>query len=190
MISTFLQLLKETGMRPGEAWSLKWTDINTENSTVRITPEKGSNPRTLKLTGKLITMVYRLPKTSLYIFNNGLLDHFSQNFRQQRKAVAWKVNNPRILQITFKTLRHFKATMEYHKTRDILHVKYLLGHKRIENTLIYTHLVDFGNDEYISKVAKNASEACQLVELGYDFVCNTSDGLSIFRKRKLRGVRG
>jgi hypothetical protein len=74
--------------------------------------------------------------------------------------------------------------MEYHKTRDILHVKYLLGHKRIENTLVYTHLVDFGNDEYVSKVAKNADEACQLVEAGYDFVCNTSDGLSIFRKRK------
>jgi len=74
--------------------------------------------------------------------------------------------------------------MEYHKTRDILHVKYILGHKRIENTLVYTHLVDFGSDEYASKVAKNADEACQLVEAGYDYVCNTADGYSIFRKRK------
>ena len=49
----------------------------------------------------------------------------------------------------------------------------MLGHKWIENTLIYTHLVDFSNNEYVSKVAKNAAEACQLVELGYDFVCNT-----------------
>ncbi len=74
--------------------------------------------------------------------------------------------------------------MEYHKTKDILHVKYLLGHRRIENTLIYTQLMDFVNDEYVSKMAKNAAEACQLVELGYNYVCNTSDGLSIFRKRK------
>ncbi len=183
-VSTFLQLLKETGMRPGEAWSLKWTDINIENSTVSITPEKGSNSRTLKLSSRLLSMINKFEKRNIFVFNNGLLDHFSQNFRQQRKAVAFKLNNPRILQITFKTLRHFKATMEYHKTKDILHVKYLLGHRRIENTLIYTHLVDFGNDEYLSKVAKNAAEACQLVELGYDFVCNTSDGLSIFRKRK------
>jgi integrase len=183
-VSTFLQLLKETGMRPGEAWTLKWIDINTENSTVSITPEKGSNPRTLKLSSRLLSLMNKLEKRNTSVFNNGLLDHFAQNFRQQRKAVAWKLNNPRIRQITFKTFRHFKATMDYHKTKDILHVKYLLGHRRIENTLIYTHLVDFGNDEYVSKVAKNASEACQLVELGYDFVCNTSDGLSIFRKRK------
>jgi len=38
--ATFLQLLKETGMRPGEAWDLKWTDIDTENITVNILPEK------------------------------------------------------------------------------------------------------------------------------------------------------
>ena len=183
-VSTFLQLLKETGMRPGEAWSLKWTDINTENSTVRITPEKGSNPRTLKLSSRLLSMMNKLERGKIYVFNNGLLDHFAQNFRQQRKAVAWKLNNSRINQINFKTLRHFKATMEYHKTKDILHVKYLLGHKRIENTLIYTHLVDFGNDEYVSKVAKNATEACQLVEAGFDFVCSTPDGLIVFRKRK------
>jgi integrase len=151
---------------------------------VNITPEKGSNSRTLRLSSRLLSMINKLEKRNIFVFNNGLLDHFSPNFRQQRKAVAFKLTNPRILQITFKTLRHFKATMEYHKTKDILHVKYLLGHKRIENTLVYTHLVDFCNDEYVSKVAKNAAEACQLVELGYDFVCNTSDGLSIFRKRK------
>ena len=158
--------------------------MNNENGTIRITPEKGSNPRTLKLTSKVIAMINSLSKNNLYIFNNGLLENFSQNFRQQRKKVALKMGSPRIDQITFKTLRHFKGTMEYHKTRDILHVKYILGHKRIENTLVYTHLIDFASDEYTSKIAKNANEACQLVEAGYDFVCNTSDGYSIFRKRK------
>ena len=32
--ATFLQLLKETGMRPGEAWNLRWIDIDTERLTV------------------------------------------------------------------------------------------------------------------------------------------------------------
>ena len=27
-VGTFLQTLKETGMRPGEAWKLKWSDID------------------------------------------------------------------------------------------------------------------------------------------------------------------
>ena len=33
--------------------------------------------------------------------------------------------------------RHWKAIMEYHKIRDILHIMKMLGHHRIENTLIY-----------------------------------------------------
>ena len=91
--------------------------------------------------------------------------------------------NPRIDRITFKTLRHFKATMEYYKTKDILHVMQILGHKNIKNTLIYTHLVNFKDDEYISKVAKTVEEACKLVEAGFEYVCEI-EGVKIFRKRK------
>lgn len=32
--ATFLQLLKETGVRPGEAWNLKWMDIDFNSGTV------------------------------------------------------------------------------------------------------------------------------------------------------------
>jgi site-specific recombinase XerC len=63
-----------------------------------------------------------------------------------------------VYQITFKTLGHFKATMEYHRTKDILHVMSLLGHKNIRNTLVYTHLVKFENDEWICRVAKQGTE--------------------------------
>ena len=57
--------------------------------------------------------------------------------------VAAKLNNLTINRITFKTLRHYKGTMEYHRTKDILHVMEVLGHKNIKNTLVYTHLVNF-----------------------------------------------
>jgi len=39
--------------------------------------------------------------------------------------------------------------MEYAKTKDILYVMKLLGHKNIKNTLIYTQLVNFERDEYV-----------------------------------------
>jgi len=68
--------------------------------------------------------------------------------------------------------------------KDILHVKRVLGHKNIKNTLVYTHLIDFREDERVSKVARNADEACELVEAGFDFVCSTPDNLMVFRKRK------
>lgn len=80
-------------------------------------------------------------------------------------------------------LRHVKATIEYHKTKDILHVMGVLGHKNIKNTLVYTHLVDFGDDEYVLKIAKTAEETSQLLEAGFEFVCTASDNLMVFKKR-------
>jgi len=74
--------------------------------------------------------------------------------------------------------------MEYHKTKDILHVMQVLGHKNIKNTLIYTQLLGFQNDEYVSKVAKTAEEAKQLVENGFDYVCTTPETYMLFKKRK------
>jgi len=59
-----------------------------------------------------------------------------------RNRVAEKLKNPRIRRIHFHTFRHWKATTEYHKTRDILHVMKLLGHRNIQTTLIYTQLID------------------------------------------------
>ena len=38
--TTFLQLLKETGARLGEAWQLEWISFDFENKSVDITPEK------------------------------------------------------------------------------------------------------------------------------------------------------
>ncbi|MBM3292407.1 hypothetical protein FJY84_06980 [Candidatus Bathyarchaeota archaeon] len=52
-ISTYLQLLKETAMRAGEAQKVTWNDIDFETSTIRVTPEKGSNPRIFKISNKL-----------------------------------------------------------------------------------------------------------------------------------------
>ena len=73
--------------------------------------------------------------------------------------------------------------MEYHKTKDILYVMKLLGHKNINNTLVYTQLVDFSEEEYVTKVAWTLGEACKLVEAGFEYVCEI-EGAKIFRKRK------
>jgi glycerol-3-phosphate responsive antiterminator len=74
--------------------------------------------------------------------------------------------------------------MEYHKTRDILYVIRLLGHRNIKNTLIHTQLIDgIQEDEYLCRVAKNPTEIQELVEAGYEYICETPE-LKFFRKRK------
>jgi len=73
--------------------------------------------------------------------------------------------------------------MEYAKTKDILHVMKVLGHRSIQNTLIYTQLVNFENNEYYSATAETIKEGKQLIEAGFEFVC-TIDKVQLFRKRK------
>ena len=59
----------------------------------------------------------------------------------------------------------------------------VLGHRDINNTLVYTHLVNFQEDDYTAKVAHSEKEVCQLIEAGYEYVCEYGD-TRIFRKRK------
>jgi hypothetical protein len=73
--------------------------------------------------------------------------------------------------------------MEYHKTKDILHVMQFLGHKNITNTLKYTQLVNFQSDDYVCKVAKTLTEATQLIEAGLGYITEM-ENIKLFRKRK------
>jgi len=151
--------LKETGVRAGEAWAVKWIDIDSERSVVNIVPEKGSNPRQLKVSSRVMAMLNALPHDSKYVFHSveadpiTSLDHFRRVFDRQRKKIAERLENPRIMQIHWHTLRHFKASVFYHQTRDILAT--MQGHKNIRNTLIYTHLIDWKSEEFVSKVASD-----------------------------------
>ena len=180
--ATFLQLLKETGMRCGEAFMLKWTDFNFENRTVDITPEKGSEPRQLPISNQLIAMLNSLPRDHEQPYKCSER-HFARAFRLQRSRIAFNLKNDRLKKIHFHTLRHWKATTEYAKTKDILHVMKILGHKNIQNTLLYTQLITFKNDEFHSATAKTVEDAQKLVEAGFEYVCDFGE-VKLFRKRK------
>jgi hypothetical protein len=52
----------------------------------------------------------------------------------------------------------------------------LLGHKNIANTLIYTQLVEFEDDDkYRTAVANNVLDARKLLETGFEYVCSHKD---------------
>ncbi|MGB9914441.1 MAG: tyrosine-type recombinase/integrase [Candidatus Bathyarchaeales archaeon] len=187
-LSAFLLLLKETAMRRGEAMRLKWTDIDSERCTVTLNePEKGSNARIWKVTPQLIAQLNALPKTSEKIFNCRA-DSLKGAFLTLRKKQAFKLQNPRLLKIGFHTIRHWKATMLYHKTKDPLYVRDFLGHKSMKNTEKYVNIerkifADYGNEEFTVKVAQTPQELVMLLEQGFEYVCQ-KDNLIFLRKRK------
>ena len=100
-----------------------------------------------------------------------------------RKRTAKKLQKPELLRVSMYSFRHYFATMLYHKTKDILLVKQKLGHKRLETTLIYTHLVNFQEDEYVARTATITEEALKLIEAGFEYVTEM-EGMKLFRKRK------
>jgi integrase len=132
-------------------------------------------------------MLNALPRKSQMVFGDGPINSMKTTFIKARKRLAAKLQNPRLLQISFHTFRHWKATMEYHRTKDIFIVKELLGHKSVKNTEIYINLekalFQASNDEFTVKVASTPEEIKGLLEVGFEYVCQ-KDNLAFFRKRK------
>lgn len=65
-----------------------------------------------------------------------------------------------------------------------------LGHKKIENTMLYVHLSNSifqdHDDQYVCKVAKTAQEAVQPIESGFGYITGEYDsGGKLFKKQKL-----
>ena len=73
--------------------------------------------------------------------------------------------------------------MEYHRTKDNLYVKERLGHRNIQSTLIYTHLVNFEDDEYTVRVSKDLDEAIKLLETGFEYVTDYNNR-KVFKKKE------
>lgn len=184
--SALLQLLKETGARIGEAVKLEWTQIDLKRKTVYITAEKGSNSRILPISDKLIAMMNQMAKVNDKVFQTNK-HGLRSTFEALRARTAEKLCNPRLRKIHFHTFRHWKGTIEYHKTKDIVHVKTVLGHRDIESTMVYINLEGAtflsNSDEWTHAVAKTLDEACKLIDAGFEYVTEM-DGAKLFRKRK------
>lgn len=183
-----LKISMETGIRPTELMNLKVKDVNLDTKSINPSTAKNGNPRTLKLTTETTEMLkIHIAKHKLNLTNEifkGTARNYGQQFRQMRNNLAKKLKNPAIRNVRLYDLRHYFATRLYAKTRDILYVKQQLGHKKIENTLKYTQLIHFNEEEeYTCKTASTLKEATQLIENGFQYVTEM-DGVKLFRKRK------
>ncbi len=185
--ATFLQLLKETAMRSGEANKIEWNNVDFKRKTIILNkPEKNGNPRIFNASHKLIDMLDALPRKDLRVFGSSL-HWYKSTFYKSRTRIVKKLQNPRIAKIHLHTFRHWKATMLYHQTKDIIYVKEFLGHKRIEDTMLYIQVAEVifkeTTDEFTVRIAKTPKEIRALLEVGFEYVCE-KDRLMFFRKRK------
>jgi integrase len=180
-------MIKDLGLRPVELTWLKVRDVDLENGIVNITSAKHCNGRTLKIRQSTLLMLRNYINSRNIGLNDKLFpvdsSSLSETWRRIRNKVSEKLRDVTLRTIRLYDLRHWKATVEYHKTKDLLYVKTLLGHKDLRTTLRYTQLLDSKDDEYVSAVARNIEEARRLIESGFEYVCDI-ESVKLFRKRK------
>jgi integrase len=182
----FLQCLKETFADPEEILRLRWIDISNNILTIN-NPVKGHLPGQVQISNKLLAMLNCLPKKSERIFPTNYSSIYTC-FDAVRKRAARTLQNPRLLKVSFKSFRHWGGSMIAHYTNgNVLTVKKLLRHKRIENTMKYISMIHFKDDEFEVTTANTVEEAKQVLSAGFDYV-TMKDGIMLFRKPKRFGV--
>ena len=187
ILSTKLQISYQTGMRPVEVCNLRVKDIDFEKHLIYPAVFKHGQPRVLKFNEKLEATLrkhiqtYKLdPNDKLFKGNE---TRYGNNYREMRNELAKKLNDPALATVRLYDFRHYFATMLYEKTKDILYVKQQMGHKKLDSTMVYTHLLNVNEEEYTVRTAQNIKEATDLLEHGFQYVTEM-DGLKLFKKRK------
>ena len=105
-----------------------------------------------------------------------------------KKRTAAKLQNPKLLSITFKSYRHWGGSMLAHYTNgNVLTIKKMLRHKSIQNTMKYINTIDFKDEDFEETTATAPEEIRQLGKAGwtkYDEMTVAGVQMHFYRKPK------
>ena len=180
--ATVFKFLAETGCSPIEAACLTERDFDFERGVVYVKGRKGHLDRVIPMSPEL-TLLMKEFFAKYGAFPRA--DQMGRKWRKYRDRTAEKLKDPSLKRIRLYDLRHYYGTMLYAQTRDILYVKDKMGHSKIETTMTYTKLIALPTDEeYICRAAETVEEAKELIEAGFEYVCDINN-IKLFRKRKI-----
>lgn len=141
---TVVLLGAREGMRRGEIFHLKWTDVDFEKNIIIIQPKDDWHPKTYECRDIPMDKLVRehlltIPRRGEYVLYNTYGQRFSLDSltNYYRTRVARKVG----LDSFIHKLRHTFASHLVQNRVDLYTVSKLLGHKNILTTQIYAHLI-------------------------------------------------
>jgi integrase len=183
-----LQMSMETGLRPIELCNLKVKDIDLDHKTINPTTAKGGNPRTIPITANLTAKIQerinlKNLKPNDKLFGNVTADQYGRQYRTMRNKLAEKLKDPSLRTIRLYDFRHYFCTKKLYDINNPYTVMVLMGHKKLQTTQRYMHLLNYAEEEYTVSGATTANEATKLIEAGFQYV-TTIEGIQLFRKRK------
>lgn len=134
--SLMVELGLKSGARASELLAIEASDLSDESETVFIRGLKSSDDREIGLTSEF----YRRLKIYAESIKGRLFP-----IGYDRLYQIWKDYTPNPNK-SIHSLRHTFAIRLYQKEKDILLVKYALGHRNIQNTMIYAQYIQAQSD--------------------------------------------
>lgn len=149
-----LMFIYGAGLRVRELTNLKWSDINVNRMMIHIKQSKGRRDRYVPLAKNIVVdVVYYMFgfNKSEYVFNgtdcNKKMSHSGIRFLLRQALTRAGINKTGVC---LHTLRHSYATHLLEDGLDIISIKELLGHERIETTLVYLHVANYTRHQKMS----------------------------------------
>lgn len=146
-------LLYGCGLRCFEARNITIPDIDFDRMVLHVRQGKGKKDRYVPLSTVLVDWLKNyitLENPTMWLFNGRPNGRAGGDFdsRYSNRGIQWAVKQAAkqvgiIKNISVHTLRHTFATHLLEDGLDIVSIKDLLGHSRIDTTLIYLHVAQY-----------------------------------------------
>jgi len=191
-LSMKIDIIQQTGLRPIEIQGEKGLQVNNihpDQDTITAKSTKRCNPRPpLKITPELMTRLQQhirdnnLQSSDLLFTGNAR--RFGEHYRIFRNRLANKLADPTIKTIRLYDLRHYYCTKQLRRTQNCEIVRQMMGHKQLNTTQKYMHLLGLSTGEWIVEGTNDKERAKQLLKEDFQYQLTTPDGTMIFRKPK------
>ncbi len=138
MAGRVIRFLAETGMRQEEVCGLEWSQVSLQRREVRLTKTKTSSPRVVPLSDAAVGTLVGTPRhvTSGVVFWHGDGRRFT-TFANIFARIARRARVP----CRCHDLRHAFASRFLQATGNIPALQAILGHRSIQMTMRYAHMV-------------------------------------------------
>jgi len=140
----FVIISLNTGMRKGELFNLKWRDIDYRRGIISLYNTKNGEKREIPMNEAVKTALISIKKKpdSQYVVNK----EFGRQYKKDMTSFFTALKKSGIKSgiknggVTWHTLRHTFASHLVMSGVDLNTVRELMGHKKLEMTLRYSHL--------------------------------------------------
>ena len=151
-----VEIAHNTGLRRGEQFNLRWSDVNFHSRTITIRIPKSGEKEYAKMNDRVMDILRDLPSRlkSEWVFPSGKGDTplNAKNFIRRVFDPALKHKKAKISDFRWHDLRHTFGSRLIMAGVDLRTVQELMRHKTIKMTLRYTHLSPTHTLEAVNKL--------------------------------------